>query len=177
VDSVEESIDLSEMADRKVRFALVVMAGLNLGLFAVVTRPELVGIAYTRLEGWLGAYLLVYALVGVYFFLQAVEALRPRAAGPEGASEGAPGPAPPALRDMERVAAQERPGYERAWREARFGELNAELARQNHALARANREKYAALRRLYGGLRVLACLFGGLLAMVGLSTILSGVKP
>jgi hypothetical protein len=177
VDSIEESLDISEMADRKVRFALVVMAGLNLGLFAVTTRPELVGLAYARLEGWLGAYLLAYALVGVYFFLQAVEALRPRAAEPGGLPDDAPEPASPALREMERVAGQERPAYERAWREVRFGELNGELARQNHALARANLEKYAALRRLYGGLRVLALLFGGLVALVGLSTVLSGVWP
>jgi hypothetical protein len=46
-DAVEEGIDLAEMADRKVRFALVVMAGLNVGLFALTTRPELLGLGDT----------------------------------------------------------------------------------------------------------------------------------
>jgi hypothetical protein len=77
-DAVEEGIDLAEMADRKVRFALVVMAGINVGLFVLVTRPELLALGYAPLKGWLGLYLLAYALVGAYFLLRAVEALRPR---------------------------------------------------------------------------------------------------
>ena len=65
VDAVEEGFDIAEMADRKVRFALVVMAGLNVGLFALTTRPELLGLAHAPLRGWFGLYLLTYALVGV----------------------------------------------------------------------------------------------------------------
>jgi len=33
----------------------------------------------------------------------------------------------------------------------RFGQLNAELAVQNHVMARINLDKYRSLRRLYGG--------------------------
>jgi hypothetical protein len=172
-DAVEEALDLAEMADRKVRFALVVMAGLNLGLFVVTTRPDLLGLGDAPLRGWLGLYLLVYALVGVYFFLQAVEALRPRTSRP------APGaaPAPRGLRAPEEVPRHDLDSYERAWRDVRFDQLNGELARRNHGLAIVNQEKYAALGRLYGGLRVLALLFGGLVVMAALSTLHGAGRP
>ncbi len=61
----------------------------------------------------------------------------------------------------------------RAWREVRFGQLNAELAVQNHVMARVNFDKFRSLRRLYAGLRVLAVLAGGLLAMLALSLLTS----
>lgn len=172
-DAVEEGLDLAETADRKVRFALVVMAGLNLGLFALITRPELLGLGDAPLGGWLGLYLLSYALAGVYFFLQAVEALRPRGSRPSPAAA----PAPRGLRDPEEVLRHDVESYQRAWREVRFDRLNDELARRNLGLALVNEEKYAAVRRLYGGLRVLALMFGGLIVMAGLAALHGGGRP
>ena len=173
VDAVEEGLDLAETADRKVRFALVVMAGLNVGLFALATRGELLGLAHAPLRGWLGLYLLTYALVGVYFFLQAVEALRPRGPRPSpGVALAARG-----LRDPGEALRYDLDSYQRAWREVSFDQLNAELARQGHRIAGVNEEKFAALGRLYGGLRVLALMFGGLVVMVGLSTLYGGLRP
>jgi hypothetical protein len=172
-DAIEEGLDLAETADRKVRFALVVMAGINVGLFALTTRPGLLGLGDLPLGRWLGLYLLAYALVGVNFFLQAVEALRPRASPPS--PEAVRGPR--GLRDPEEVLRHDVESYERAWREVRFDLLNGELARRNHGLALVNQEKYAALRRLYGGLRVLALLFGGLIVMTALSTLHGGGRP
>jgi len=172
VDTVEEGLDLAEMADRKVRFALVVLAGLNVGVFALTSRPEVLGVAGLPVRGWLGLYLLAYALVGVYFFLQAVEALRPRSGGP--VSESA---LVPAFRDPEAVLRFDLASYERAWREVRFEGLNAALARRSHHLAGINREKFAALGRLYAGLRVLAVLFGGLVVLLCLSAFSGGARP
>jgi hypothetical protein len=169
-DAVEEGLDLAETADRKVRFALVVMAGLNLGLFAVITRPELLGLGDAPLGGWFGLYLLSYALAGVYFFLQAVEALRPRGSQPSPAAS----PAPRGLRDPEEVLRHDVESYQQAWREVRFDRLNDELARRNLGLALVNQEKYAAVRRLYGGLRVLALMFGGLIVMAALAALHGG---
>jgi hypothetical protein len=172
-DAVEEGIDLAEMADRKVRFALVVMAGINVGLFVLTTRPELVALGNAPLQGWLGFYLLAYALVGAYFLLQAVEALRPRTSRPSpGAASAAGG-----LRDPDEVPRHDVDSYERAWRDVRFDQLNGELARRNYGLAVVNQEKYAALGRLYNGLRVLALLFGGLVVMAALSTLYGGGRP
>jgi hypothetical protein len=175
VDALEEGIDLAEQADRKVRFAMVVMASLNIGVFALTTRPELLGFGALTLRGWLGAYLLAYGVVAVYFFVQAVDALRPRTPVARGAARtmlaGAPG-----LRSLDKVVIQDVADYARSWREVRFEQLHNELAQQNHRLAQVNEEKYAALGRLYGGLRALAVLFGGLVLFAGLSPIVASLS-
>ena len=174
VDAFEQGIDLAEMADRKVRFALLVMASLNIAVFALSTHSELLGFGPFQLRGWLGAYLLVYAIVAVYFFIQAVDALRPRAGTPSGAS---PGPSFDAsrLRHLERVLSQDVATYAQAWRDVRFDQLHNELALQNHRLAQINEEKYAALGRLYGGLRVLALLLAGLVVFASASAVLASL--
>jgi hypothetical protein len=171
VDAFEQGVDLAETADRKVRFAMVVMASLNIGVFALTTRPELLGLGHLPLRGWLGAFLLAYAVVAVYFFVQATDALRPRPAKAPGA--GAASVAASRLRQLERVVAQDVAEYARGWREVRFDQLHNELALQNHRLSQVNEEKYAALGRLYGGLRVLALLFGSLVLFAGLSHVLA----
>ena len=170
VDALEEGIDLAEQADRKVRFAMVVMASLNIGVFALTTKPELMGFAGLSLRGWLGAYLLAYGVVAVYFFVQAVDALRPRIRLARGASPAAL-VAASGLRSLDRVVSQDVADYARSWRDVRFEQLHNELALQNHRLAQVNEEKYVCLGRLYGGLRVLAVLFGGLVLFAGLSPI------
>ena len=172
VDALEEGIDLAEQADRKVRFAMVVMASLNIGVFALTTKPELMGFAGLSLRGWLGAYLLAYGIVAVYFFVQAVDALRPRSLGASRAAARATLVEASSLRSLDRVVRQDVSDYARSWRDVRFDQLHNELALQIHRLAQVNEERYAALGRLYGGLRVLAVLFGGLVLFAGLSPIL-----
>jgi hypothetical protein len=169
VDAFEQGSDLAEMADRKVRFAMVVMASLNIGVFALTTRPELLGRENLSLHGWLGAYLLAYGVVAVYFFVQAVDALRPRPA----TAPGEPRVEASRLRQLERAVTQGAADYASAWREVRFDQLHNELALQNHRMSEVNEEKYAALGRLYGGLRVLALLFGGLVLGAGLSSVVA----
>jgi hypothetical protein len=175
VDALEEGVDLAEQADRKVRFAMVVMASLNIGVFALTTRPELMGFAGLSLRGWLGAYLLAYGIVAVYFFVQAVDALRPRTPIARGPSRSTLLVEASSLRSLDRVVGQDVSDYARSWRDVRFEQLHNELAMQNHRLARVNEEKYAALGRLYGGLRVLAVLFGGLVLFAGLSPIFAQI--
>jgi len=174
VDTFEQGIDLAEMADRKVRFALLVMASLNVAVFALTTRSELLGLGQLQLSGWLGAYLLVYAVVAVYFFIQSVDALRPRAPTPPGASLATSFEAS-RLRHLDRVLAQDVAAYAQAWRDVRFDQLHNELSLQNHRLAQINEEKYAALGRLYGGLRVLALLLAGLVVFAGASAVLASL--
>ena len=121
---------------------------------------------------WLGGYLLVYAVVAVYFFIQAVDALRPRAATPRSPSRGLSFDAS-RLRLLERVLTQDVASYAQAWRDVRFDQLHNELALQNHRIAEINEEKYAALGRLYGGLRVLALLLAGLVVFAGASAVVA----
>jgi uncharacterized protein YjiK len=83
--------------------------------------------------------------------------------------EGGPDHYPEGLRYYEDIVLRDLEAYRRAWRDVRFGQLNAELAVQNHVMARINLDKFRSLRRLYGGLRVLTILAGGLLAILALS--------
>ena len=177
VDTLEEAIDLLEISDRKARFALVIMGALNIAFFFVGTRPEMVALIPGWLRSWMGVYMLVYAGVALFFFLEAIEALRPRRFRPHVPYPGVAGPQhhPQGLRYYEDVVLRDLEAYRAAWRELRFGQLNAELMVQNHVMARINMDKHRSLRRLYGGLRVLTLLVGGLLAILALS-MLHGVN-
>ena len=112
---------------------------------------------------FLGFYLLIYAGVALFFFLEAIEALKPRRFRPHLPYPGEAGAEhfPEGLRYYEDVVLRDLEAYRRAWRDVRFGQLNAELAVQNHVMARINSDKFRSLRRLYGGLRVLTLLAGG----------------
>ena len=171
VHTLEAAQDLVELADRKARFALVIMGALNVAFFFVATRSGLVDDLPPWLRPFLGFYLLVYAAVALFFFLEAIEALRPRSFRPNlpFPGEGGPDHFPEGVRYYEDIVQHDLEAYRRAWRELRFGQLNAELAVQNHAMAHINLDKYRSLRRLYGGLRVLTLLAGGLLAILALS--------
>jgi uncharacterized protein YjiK len=171
VDALEEAMDLVELADRKARFALVIMGALNIAFFFLATRSDFVEVLPRWLRPFLGFYLLVYAGVALFFFLEAIEALKPRRFRPHlpYPGDGGPDHYPEGLRYYEDIVLRDLEAYRRAWREVRFGQLNAELSVQNHVMARINLDKYRSLRRLYGGLRVLTLLAGGLLAILALS--------
>ena len=179
VDALEEANDLVELADRKARFALLIMGALNVAFFFLVTRTELIDVLPPWLRPFLGFYLLSYAGVALFFFLQAIETLRPRRFRPHLTYPGEAGLEhyPGGLRYYEDVVLRDLEAYRRAWREVRFGQLNAELAVQNHVMARINNDKFRSLRRLYGGLRALTILAGGLLAALAMSLLLSRQSP
>ena len=168
VDALEEGIDLAEMADRKVRFAMVVMASLNIGVFALTTR-----LRAARPRGDVVARLARGVPAGLRRRRRLLlRAGRGRAAAADARTQ--PGASRTALvRGLAASGAstaswlQDVADYARSWRDVRFEQLHNELALQNHRLAQVNEEKYAALGRLYGGLRVLAVLFGGLVLFAG----------
>jgi hypothetical protein len=167
VDAIDEGHQILEIADRKTRFALLIMGALNLFAFFLLTRPEMLVAVPGPRRGWLTAYLVAYALLAIFFLLQAIEALRPRrfeAARPRRAGDVAP----VRLRQYEHAVARDALGHGRAWSEVCLEQLNAELAEQHHLLARTNVQKYAALRRLYAGLYVLTVMSGLLIGIVAL---------
>ena len=147
------------------------MGALNVTFFFLATRSDLVDYVPHSLRPFLAFYLVVYAGVALFFFLEAIESLRPRRFRPHVPYPGEGGPEhyPEGLRYYEDIVLRDLEAYRRAWREVRFGQLNAELAVQNHVMARINLDKFRSLRRLYGGLRVLTILAGGLLAILALS--------
>jgi hypothetical protein len=169
-DTLDSEQDMVELADKKARFALVIMGALNAATLLLASRGG-AGSAVTSspLGMASGVVLGAYASAALYYFVQAIETLRPRG--------GPPGPPPalptdPALGGSMRVRYHQdiirrtRDEYFALWGEIRIENLNAEIAAQVHIVASINRQKYAALTRLYGGLKVLTVIVAVLLVIM-----------
>jgi uncharacterized protein YjiK len=177
-DVLDEALDLVDLADHKARFALVIMAALNVVLFFVAVRSDLVKEIPKAVQPFVGVYILIYALVALYFFLQAIESLRPRKSQPQVSSVAQTGieEFPLGIRFYEDILRRDVEDYKRAWKDVHVGQLNAELAVQAHAMASLNRAKYAALRRLYSGLKLMTLLAVGLVGITALATMIGTAR-
>ncbi|HVR72390.1 MAG TPA: SdiA-regulated domain-containing protein [Vicinamibacteria bacterium] len=174
-DVLEEAIDLVDLADHKARFALIIMGALNALLFIMASQTDVFDAVPAGWRPFMALVIAVYALIAVYFVIQAIESLRPRKAQPQVryASETGLEDFPVGLRFYEDILSRDLEAYRRSWRELRIGQLNAELAVQAHALAQINKAKYSALRRLYFGLQLMTVM-AVLLMGVGSYLVLSG---
>ncbi|MBX7117831.1 MAG: hypothetical protein K1X31_02405 [Gemmatimonadaceae bacterium] len=174
VNAVEMTQDLIELADRKARFALVIISVLNAVALVVLVRG---GEALVPRRGAWGlaaqAEALVYVAVTVYYIFQAIEALRPRGtAAPTDALpvEHVPGRSMRVLFHGD-VVRRERREYHRVWDGLRMDELNAELTDQLHILSGINQDKYAALGRLYRGVTGMTALLTLTLVTIALARV------
>lgn len=159
-DALDEAYELRDISNREARFALILMGGLNAVLFVVAARTDLAAGLTAVQRRWFGAALVVYALLAMFFLLQAIELLRPRKFRPH--------PHPPAragkedfplgIRYYEDVVLRDVDAHWAAWRDVHIGQLNAELAVQLHSFSMTNKAKHIALRRLYAGLRAITVL-------------------
>lgn len=170
VDAFEMEQDLVDLADHKARFALLIMGTLNAVTFIVGTRSEALAVIPFDMRVYLSLYLGSYALLALYFFVQAIESLRPREAKPNVRYRGEGGleDYPMGLRFFVDVLQRDLNAYRAAWRSVHVSQLNAEVALQIHALARINKAKYRALQRLYVGLKGMTLLTAGLLSAIAL---------
>jgi uncharacterized protein YjiK len=177
-DVLDEAIDLVDLADHKARFALVIMAALNVVLFFVAVRTDLIEDIPRVAQPFLGVYVLIYVLVALYFFLQAIESLRPRKSQPQVPPVTQTGieEFPLGIRFYEDILRRDVEDYKRAWKDVHIGQLNAELAVQAHSLAGINRAKYNALRRLYSGLKLMTLLAVGLVGIAALATVIGTAR-
>lgn len=171
IDAAEMEQDLVDLADHKARFALLIMGTFTAVNFIVGTRSEAVALVPLHLRGFLTLYLGVYALLALYFFIQAIESLRPREAKPNVRYPGEAGleDYPMGLRFFADVLTRDVSAYRSAWRSIHLGQLNAEVAIQVHALARINKAKYGALAKLYRGLKAMTLLTAALIS--GMATL------
>lgn len=166
-DALDEALELVDLADHKGRFALVIMAALNVALFFGITRANVFTYIPEGFEIALGAYLFLYLLTALYFFVQAIETMRPRKEEPQIAPQHDVPPEfePKGIRYYNDVLRRAPHEYQQVWRHVNIGQLNSELALQVHALSAINRHKYAALRKLYRGLQILIVLATGALIL------------
>jgi uncharacterized protein YjiK len=171
-DTLDDANDLVDLADHKARFALIIMGALNATVFLLATRTDVAANLPASWRPFLALYALAYALIAVYFIIQAIESLRPRRAHPTvRLPEAGIDHHPMGLRFFGDILLRDVEAYRSAWREVRLGQLTAELAVQAYGLARINEAKYSALIRLYRGLKtmtVMCALFLGIVAFNGI---------
>jgi hypothetical protein len=174
VNAVKASQDLIELADKKARFALVIMSVLNAvavlmvvrggesflpqgGIFSVIVKLEFVA----------------YAVVTVYYISQAISALRPRAVQPN--AEGLPKFIEPSVSMRvlfyNDVISRTRTEYEGLWNSLRMDNLTTELADQHYTLSWINGQKFQALSKLYFGLTVMTVMLAVIIGTVALSRV------
>jgi uncharacterized protein YjiK len=166
-DTLDEALDLVDLADHKARFAMIIMTAVNGVLFLLGTRTSVFEVVPPSFRPGMAVFVAVYGGTAVYFFLQAIESLRPRKSKPQVTYTGESmlEDYPMGIRYYEDILSRDVEAYRRAWREVRMGQLNAELTIQAHALAEINRAKYTALRRLYFGLQVMTLMATTLVAI------------
>jgi hypothetical protein len=154
--------DLIDLGDKKARFALVIMGGLNAVAFFLLVRGDGLSGLPAALRPWLALYVALYGAAALYFFFQAIESLKPRIYSQSSDSELL------GLRFFDGILGRSEESYRATWQAARMDQLTEEIAEQIHSLSRINEEKYGALRRLYLGLQVMTLLTAGLIAMLEL---------
>jgi hypothetical protein len=177
VNAVKAAQDLIELADKKARFALVIMSVLNAAALLLVVRGGDPLLPRTGFFGMLVVVQLVaYVIVTVYYISQAINALRPR--GVTGtAATGLPSAidAAVSMRVLYYgdVVARGRAEYREVWEKLRMDNLTAELADQLYTLSWINQQKFVALHRLYFGLTVMTVMLATVIGTIGLSRLWS----
>jgi hypothetical protein len=168
-DHVDHLLDITELADRKTRFALVILGALNaVNVLIVVRAPQLGadGVSPVLLQ----SYITGYVLFSLYAAVFAIIALRPRSQEMDGAAAQHE---PTGMKLLAGAPDTDADAYYDSWRQAELSQVNRELAMRSHLLARANTDKFQALRRVYQGLLILV----GLTAVLALFIALRAMAP
>ena len=173
-DSVDHTLDVIEMADRRTRFALVLLGSLNAANVLIALQADLIGasaLAPLLVRGYVGCYV----LLSLYFPVHAVIALKPRPRQMGRAVDAEHPTELPGVRLPDDILAHKPDAFYDVWRTTEIGALNRELALQAHLMARTTAEKFAALRKVYNGLLILIVLTAIFIALLGLHAVLPGV--
>jgi hypothetical protein len=168
-DHVDHLLDITELADRKTRFALVILGALNAVNVLIAIRAPQLGLDGVR-PILLQSYITGYVLLSLYAAVFAIIALRPRSQEMDGATAN---DEPTGMKLLAGATGIDAEAYYDTWRQAELSQINRELAMRSHLLARANTEKFQALRRVYHGLLVLV----GLTAVLALFIALHAMAP
>jgi hypothetical protein len=153
-DHVDHLLDITELADRKTRFALVILGALNAVNVLIALRAPQLG-AESVNPFVLQSYITGYVLLSLYAAVFAIVALRPRSQEMDGAAVQQ---VPTGMTLLAGAPNTNADAYYDNWRQAELSQINRELAMRSHLLAQANTEKFKALRRVYEGLLVLVGL-------------------
>jgi hypothetical protein len=162
-DILEQYTDIVELADRKTRFALMILGALNAVNLIIVGRPEIISENAIGTVPGLGVYVTVYVMLSLFLFVQAIGALKPRIAGIVVPTEKNGRPDVLGLRFIQNILHGGFDEYYAKWQRAQFSHINRETAMAVRVVADIITLKYKALDRLYAGLLVLVFLTAGLI--------------
>ena len=179
IDLVDEERNLVEVADHKARFALVIVGAVNAVLLMVGLRAR--QSLPVALEAWLVAFLVPYVVVTFTLVVYVIEVLRPRTGDyAQELLEGGRPQFPPGKPGFEHqplglffwtdILRSDLARYGQLWKDARLGQVGAELAVLAHGLAHVNQNQYAALHRVFRGLTVMMALAAVLVVLLLAST-------
>ena len=146
-DHCDRLHDVTELYDRKTRFALIILGTLNAMNVLLVSKGDLAHLLQTPVL--LTVYIGCYALLSVVLLWQAISALSPAGAKAE-------------------TVDGQLDDYCESWKGMQVGELNRHLAAASYRLAQTNTVKLAAVARLFSGLKVLAVLTAILIVALAL---------
>jgi len=175
-DGIEFKRQLINMGDKKVRFALAIMAALNAAMLVVLTRGPIAQLAASSLGPWLGILLLVYGAITFAFMTHTIEALRPTVAESRahdaaewsarelGAASGDERSVGLFIRGpLEHLSFEEE---RRMWSNARLSDINAELILFNRSSSFVLKRQMEEIRKVYQRLKVLVILATVVLMLV-----------
>jgi hypothetical protein len=168
--------DFLDLADKKARFALVIMSAVNAAAVVFALRGVQDWSSSHPLAVALRAELLAYGAATLWYIGQAIQALRPR--GERGALQELPTEIRPAasMRVLFHtdIAARSREDNRAMWDSLRLDNVTTELADQLHMVSRINVLKYRALGRLYTGVGLMTALLTAALLTEGARRVLGG---
>ena len=173
-DLLDVQNDISEMADKKTRFALVILGAVNAVNLFVVARPEIVLGDKKAKASWLGVYLTSYIILSLYIFVQSIGALRPRVGAlmkriGKDEEEHLNG-----LRFTSTIISMDFNSWYEQMKNAQYGDINREVAFSIRVVSEVVASKYSKLGNMYAGLMILVFLSAGLILTLGLARLIGG---
>lgn len=168
--------DFLDLADKKARFALVIMSVVNAVGIVFAARGVQDWSSSHPLALLLRVEAVAYGAATLWYIFQAIQALRPR--GERGTLPALPHDIAPAqsMRVLFHtdIAARSRDANRALWESLRLDNVTAELADQLHMVSRINVLKYRALGRLYTGVGLMTALLTAALLTEGARRLLGG---
>lgn len=169
LESIDQARRITEIDDRKARYALVLIGIVNAAMILLGTRADFLQGSPAWLKPWLLALLIPYIAATFAALWFAIDCLRPRhLTMPQtalAANQPVLGREPLGLLFWEGIVRRSLEGYQRAWDSVTMGQLNTELEIVAHTVAQLNRAKYTVVRRMYAALLVVIAIAAVLLAL------------
>ncbi|MDX2183725.1 MAG: hypothetical protein SFW08_07070 [Gemmatimonadaceae bacterium] len=168
--------DFLDLADKKARFALVIMSAVNAAAVVFALRGVQDWSSSHPLAIALRVESLAYGAATLWYIGQAIQALRPR--GERGALHALPTAIEPgvSMRVLfhSDIASRTRDDNRAMWDGLRLDNVTTELADQLHMVSRINVLKYRALGRLYTGVGLMTALLTTALLTEGARRLFGG---